>query len=182
MTLKKSRLLIIGGSDAGISASLRIKEIDPKANVTVMATDAYPNFSIYGLPFYLKRAIWLIFSGLLLIFNTVTCVYASDPTPESLLKLPVPGMVTMIDLGAKKCIPCKMMAPIMEKMEKKYEGKAAIVFIDVWEHREQARRFGIRAIPTQIFYDGTGKEIYRHVGFMAEKDIVDMLKKLGVEP
>jgi len=75
-----------------------------------------------------------------------------------------------------------MMAPIMEKMEKKYEGKAAIVFIDVWEHREQAGRFGIRAIPTQIFYDTTGKEVYRHVGFMAEKDIVSMLKGLGVEP
>ena len=46
--------------------------------------------------------------------------------------LPVKGMVTMIDLGAKKCIPCKMMAPILEKMERKYEGKAAVVFIDVW--------------------------------------------------
>ena len=58
-------------------------------------------------------------------------------------KVPVKGMVTMIDLGAKKCIPCKMMAPIMEKMEKVYQGKAAIVFIDVWENREQAGRFGI---------------------------------------
>lgn len=80
----------------------------------------------------MTRAIWLVFSGLLLICNVLPSVYASDATPESLLKLPVPGMVTMIDLGAKKCIPCKMMAPIMEKMEKKYAGKAAIVFIDVW--------------------------------------------------
>lgn len=47
-------ILIIGGSDAGISAALRIKEIDPKAPVTVMAADAYPNFSICGLPFYLS--------------------------------------------------------------------------------------------------------------------------------
>ena len=47
-------ILIIGGSDAGISAALRIKEIDPKAAVTVMAADAYPNFSICGLPFYLS--------------------------------------------------------------------------------------------------------------------------------
>jgi thioredoxin 1 len=96
--------------------------------------------------------------------------------------LPVKGMVTMIDLGAKKCIPCKMMAPILEKMEKKYEGRAAIVFIDVWEHREQAGRFGIRAIPTQIFYDAEGKEMSRHVGFMSEADIVKTLGGLGVKP
>jgi thioredoxin 1 len=94
--------------------------------------------------------------------------------------VPVKGMVTMIDLGAKKCIPCKMMAPIMEKMEKVYKEKAAIVFIDVWEHREQASRFKIRAIPTQIFYDKDSKEVYRHVGFMSEKEIVRQLKKLGV--
>ncbi|MBW2483523.1 MAG: thioredoxin fold domain-containing protein [Deltaproteobacteria bacterium] len=95
--------------------------------------------------------------------------------------MPVRGMVTMVDLGAKKCIPCKMMAPILVKMEKQYEGKAAIVFIDVWEHREQARRFGIQAIPTQIFFDKTGREVYRHVGFMDEKAIVNQLKKMGIE-
>jgi thioredoxin 1 len=96
--------------------------------------------------------------------------------------LPVKGMVTMIDLGAKKCIPCKMMAPIMEKLEKKYDGKAAIVFIDVWENPEQARRFGIRGIPTQIFYDANGKEVTRHVGFMPEDAIVQALSQLGVKP
>jgi thioredoxin 1 len=95
--------------------------------------------------------------------------------------LPVKGMVTMIDLGAKKCIPCKMMAPIMEKMERKYEGKATVVFIDVWEHREQAARFRVRAIPTQIFFNTGGEEVYRHVGFLAEKDIVSQLEKMGVK-
>ena len=94
--------------------------------------------------------------------------------------LPVKGKVTMIDLGAKKCIPCKMMAPIMEKMEKVYKGKAVIAFIDVWEHREPIYRFGIRTIPTQIFFDKHGKEVYRHVGFLAEKDIVAQLEKMGV--
>ena len=95
---------------------------------------------------------------------------------------PVKGMVTMLDLGADSCIPCKMMAPIMEKMERKYEGKAAVVFIDVWEHREQAARFGIRAIPTQIFFDADSKEVYRHAGFMSEKAIVNVMEQLGVTP
>lgn len=125
---------------------------------------------------------WIVFPVLLLTGLVVFPGYAADTTPERFEKLPVPGMVTMIDLGAKKCIPCKMMAPIMEKMEKKYDGKAAIVFIDVWEHREQAQRFGIRAIPTQIFYDADGKEVTRHVGFMPEEAIVKTLNQLGVKP
>lgn len=96
-------------------------------------------------------------------------------------QVPVKGMVTMIDLGATECVPCKMMAPIMEKMEKKYQGKAAIVFIDVWKNREQASRFGIRAIPTQVFYDAAGREVSRHVGFMSEVAIVEQLTKMGVK-
>ena len=95
-------------------------------------------------------------------------------------EVPVKGMVTMLDLGADSCIPCKMMAPILTKMEKRYDGKAAIIFIDVWKHRDQAKRFGIRAIPTQIFFDKEGKEIYRHMGFMGEAAIVEQLKKMGV--
>jgi thioredoxin 1 len=96
-------------------------------------------------------------------------------------EVPVKGMVTLVDLGANTCIPCKMMAPILAKLEKEYQGKAAIVFIDVWKDRDQADRFGIQAIPTQIFYDSTGKEVFRHLGFMGEKDIVNQMKKMGVK-
>jgi len=130
----------------------------------------------------MTRAKWLIRLVILLICYTAAPVAATESNPANLPQLPVPGMVTMIDLGAKKCIPCKMMAPILEKMEKKYHVNAAIVFIHVWEHRGQARRFGIRAIPTQIFYDATGKEVSRHVGFMSEDDIVKTLSQLGVKP
>jgi thioredoxin 1 len=105
---------------------------------------------------------------------------AATESLEPLPEVPVKGMVTMLDLGAKKCIPCKMMAPIMEKMERVYKDKAAIVFIDVWKHHDQFKRFGIRAIPTQIFYNEKGEEVYRHVGFMSEKEIVKQLKNMGV--
>lgn len=97
-------------------------------------------------------------------------------------KLPVKGMVTMIDLGATECVPCKMMAPIMKKVEAAYQGKAVIAFIDVWKNRDQAPKYGIRAIPTQIFFDPSGKEVYRHLGFMSEEDIVKQLTEMGVEP
>lgn len=99
---------------------------------------------------------------------------------EQNLQIPVPGMVTMVDLGAKKCIPCKMMAPILEELQTEYKDRAAIVFLDVWVNPEEARRFGIRAIPTQIFYDASGKEIKRHEGFLAKDAIVAELEELGV--
>jgi thioredoxin 1 len=95
-------------------------------------------------------------------------------------QVPVKGMVTMVDLGADQCVPCRMMAPILEKLKKTYEGKAAIIFIDVWKNTDEARRYGIRAIPTQIFFDVNGREASRHVGFMSEKEIIDQLTKMGV--
>ncbi len=125
------------------------------------------------------KSVWgLLLSCFFLLFITGT-VAGSEP-PSNFEKIPSKGMVTLIDLGAKSCIPCKMMAPIIDKLEKVYEGKAAIVFIDVWKHRGQAKRFRIRAIPTQIFFDKQAKEVYRHVGFMSEKAIVKQLKKMGV--
>ncbi len=88
----------------------------------------------------------------------------------------------MVDLGADRCVPCKMMAPIIAKVQKDYEGRAAIIFLDVWKDPGLGKKFGIRAIPTQIFYDHEGKEVYRHLGFMDEKSMVAMLQKLGVPP
>lgn len=118
--------------------------------------------------FGLFWAISLFFVGL---------THSGSSVPE----VPVKGTVTMVDLGAKSCIPCKMMEPILEKLEKQYKGKAAIVFIDISIHRDAARRFSIRAIPTQIFFDKEGREVYRHLGFMSERDITAQLKKMGVE-
>ena len=95
-------------------------------------------------------------------------------------RIPVKGMVTMVDLGSDICIPCKLMAPIMEKVEKKYRGKAAVILIDVRKNQESAKRFGIRAIPTQIFFDKQGKEVYRHAGFMSEAEIDQVFQNMGV--
>lgn len=111
----------------------------------------------------------------------VVLFITSGAFAQDFSKVPEKGKVTMVDLGAKKCIPCKMMAPILAKLEKAYEGKANIVFIDVWENRQQAPRFKIRAIPTQIFFNENGEEVYRHTGFLDEKSIVEQMTKMGVE-
>jgi thioredoxin 1 len=102
-------------------------------------------------------------------------------TQEAYMDIPRKGIVTMLDLGADKCIPCKMMAPIIEKLKKDYNGKADIIFIDVWKDPKQGERFKISSIPTQIFFDKDGKEVSRHVGFIKEESIVEKLKELGVK-
>jgi len=87
----------------------------------------------------------------------------------------------LVDLGAGKCIPCKMMAPILEDLKKTYAGKLDVQFIDVWENPESGKEYGINLIPTQIFYDAEGKELFRHEGFFSKEDILSKLKEFGVE-
>ena len=119
-------------------------------------------------------------AGIALALLAIVASWAGPAAGTARSQMPVKGMVTMIDLGADQCVPCKMMAPILEKLKKDYEGKAAIIFIDVWKNSDPARQYGIRAIPTQIFFDAGGREVQRHVGFMSEKDIVQQLTKMGV--
>lgn len=99
----------------------------------------------------------------------------------ALKEVPVKGLVNLVDLGSDYCLPCKMMAPILTKVEKNYQGKAAVVYIDVDKLPDQVKRFGIRVIPTQIFFDQKGKEVFRHEGFLSEKEIVAQFKKMGVD-
>lgn len=119
----------------------------------------------------------LLAIGLTLALLASTALAASTlPKPKP--ALPVKGMVTLVDLGASTCVPCKMMAPILVELEKEYRGRAAVVFVDVRQNNEAARTFGIRAIPTQIFFDKTGREVFRHEGFMDKKAIAERLNKL----
>ena len=84
----------------------------------------------------------------------------------------------MVDIGAGTCIPCKMMAPVIEKVKGLYEGRAEIVFIDMRKDHEAPEKFGISAIPTQIYYDGSGRERSRHVGCLDEAGIRKILDAL----
>lgn len=90
------------------------------------------------------------------------------------------GKPAVIDLGARHCIPCKKMAPILESLAAEYRGKASVLFIDVHGNQSAAKRFRVQMIPTQIFFDARGKEVKRHVGFMDKDAIVRELNALGV--
>lgn len=91
--------------------------------------------------------------------------------------------VTFVELGSVNCVPCKMMVPVMQQVQKKYPGQVKIVFHDVWtdQGRAEGAKYRIRVIPTQVFLDSNGKEYYRHEGFFPFEEIEKILKMKGVK-
>jgi thioredoxin 1 len=92
-------------------------------------------------------------------------------------------IVTFIELGSVKCIPCKAMQPVMESIRGKYKDQVNVIFYDVWtkEGAPYGQQYRIRVIPTQIFLDENGKEYYRHEGFFPEEELVKILASGGVK-
>jgi thioredoxin 1 len=86
----------------------------------------------------------------------------------------------LVDVGADKCIPCKMMAPILEELRNEYVGILKVEFVDVWKNPRAGDIYHVKMIPTQIFYDAGGKELYRHIGFMSKEDILKKLEELNL--
>lgn len=126
----------------------------------------------------------LIISGLFVaLFLTIAAIpdeeaLATNPSPKPMITTKKhPPKVTFIELGSVKCIPCKMMRPIMEEIARDYKGQVKVVFYDVWapEGKSSAEKYQARAIPTQVFLDKNGKEYYRHVGFFPKDDLVRVL-------
>jgi len=91
--------------------------------------------------------------------------------------------VTFIELGSVRCIPCQQMQPVMKAIETKYGKEVKVDFHDVWTDAGKpfGVKYGIEAIPTQVFLDETGKEYYRHVGFFPEEELVKILQMKGVK-
>jgi thioredoxin 1 len=85
----------------------------------------------------------------------------------------------LVDVGADKCIPCIKMAPILEALKDDFSGQLEVEFVDAWKRRDEAARYNVQMIPTQIFYDAQGKELYRHTGFYGREDILSKWQELG---
>lgn len=87
----------------------------------------------------------------------------------------------LVDLGSSLCIPCKAMAPILEALKKDFAGRLDVVFIDIRDDPDAIAKYDVGLIPTQIFYDAWGKELFRHEGFYGREDILAKWKELGVD-
>lgn len=114
----------------------------------------------------------------------------ADPSPLTTAKpavasaaaiTPTTKLPRLLDLGAGKCIPCKMMAPILQELKKENKGRLDVVFIDVWEDSAPAEKYAVSTIPTQIFFDTEGRELFRHEGFFSKEEILAKWKEFGVD-
>jgi thioredoxin 1 len=126
-----------------------------------------------GMPFCCPPSLVNQEPNALLITPEMPAAEANTLEPNALPRL--------VDLGAGKCIPCKAMAPILEELKTQYKDKFEVVFIDVWENPDAAKPYNINLIPTQIFFDKHGKELFRHEGFFAKEAILAKWKELGVQ-
>jgi thioredoxin 1 len=91
------------------------------------------------------------------------------------------GKPTLVQFGAGGCPPCDMMQPILGKLKKRFPDKLNVVFAHVRENPILGARFGIRSIPVQVFFDKNGEEVFRHVGFYAEDEILKQLAQMRVK-
>jgi thioredoxin 1 len=87
----------------------------------------------------------------------------------------------LLDLGSGKCVPCRMMEPILDELEKECAGRMRVDFIDVFVDEGAVKKYDVNVIPTQIFYGADGKELGRNEGFISKEDILAKWKELGVD-
>jgi len=106
---------------------------------------------------------------------------AVTPAPAASAKPAPKALPRLVDLGAGKCQACKMMSPILEDLKKSYEGRLQVDFVDVRADAEAAKPYGVTVIPTQIFYDPSGKELFRHQGYLSKEDVVAKWRELGYD-
>lgn len=92
------------------------------------------------------------------------------------------GLPVLLQLGSHGCPPCRQMIPILDDLRAECADKFQVRYIDVWDNPTQGRKYGVTKIPTQIFYDTQGTELYRHVGFLSKNEILATWKKLGIKP
>lgn len=90
------------------------------------------------------------------------------------------GKPTLVEFGATGCEGCDRMQPILADLEKKFSGKLNVIFIHVHHSPILSLRYGVHLIPVQAFFDKTGKEIFRHMGFFPQNEIEKKLAEMGV--
>lgn len=123
-------------------------------------------------------AIFFIAATGILIYKNSNTV---EPLPTKEIPKASKTLPKLLDLGAHKCVPCKMMMPILDTLRTDYKEKLEVVFIDVWEDRDAGNKYGIRSIPTQIFYDEKGVERFRHEGYWSKEDILKKFNELEIK-
>lgn len=132
---------------------------------------------IYGIPDSVVQGPRLNTNGNLLFAQT-----ASEPvtnTEQDLKIALISGKPVLVDFGSNKCIPCRQLRPILKEVEKELAGKAHVLVIDVYNFGRLAREHRVQLIPTLIFFDSSGKEVFRRMGVWDRDSIIKKLKENG---
>lgn len=125
--------------------------------------------------------------ALVFISSILSCSSPEEqPLPSDITQIPLDrvlgnGKPTLAEFGWRTCIPCKAMKPILEELSVEYKEKVNVIIVEVYDHEDLSRRYNIRGIPTQIFFDKNGKEVYRHAGYLAKENIQTVLSDIGVD-
>jgi thioredoxin len=109
----------------------------------------------------------------------ITAVAPDTNTSEEFNKAVKSGKPLLVDFGANNCVPCRQLRPILKDIAKEQSGKAEILIIDVYKFKSLAADHKIQVVPTLIFFDKTGKEVYRHMGAWDKDSIVKKLAEIG---
>lgn len=137
----------------------------------------------------MKKVLWPVLLLVFLLAATLSCGKGegSDAgkvvmpvSVDAMLKDAGKFKLTVIELGSTGCRPCQMMTPVLEAVARDYRDRVRVVFFDVWQDQTPARHYAIRVIPVQVVIDSTGKEVWRHEGYIPEgelKTVIDGLLK-----
>ena len=102
-------------------------------------------------------------------------------TADDFKKALTDGKPLLVDFGANSCVPCRQMRPVLKEVEKEYTGKARVLVIDVYKYQNLAREYKVQVLPTLVFFDSKGKEVFRHFGVLEKEKIVTKFKEIGME-
>jgi thioredoxin 1 len=90
------------------------------------------------------------------------------------------GKPILVDFGGDACVPCRQMRPVLKEIEKEVTGKARVLVLDVYKYQSLARDYKVQVIPTLVFFDLQGKEVFRHVGILEKEKIIAKFKEIGM--
>jgi thioredoxin 1 len=117
---------------------------------------------------------WVQLLAMLLLLGMAGVAWPAGEMPA----LPVPGQVTLVEIGSKTCAPCLALLPMLEQLRTDYQDQVAVVLIELWEHPDAAYDLGIKQIPAFLFYNRHGNEVRRHEGALDREEIVAELDRL----
>jgi len=133
----------------------------------------------------MNKFIGILITASLIFMLLLSSGCNDDPDMSELAKFPLEealtnGKPTLAEFGWRECIPCKEMRPILEDLAEEYKNTLNVLIVEIPNHEDLADKYEIYVMPVQIFFDGQGREVIRHSGFLSKAAIVGQLNKMGI--